>query len=98
MPDEKNLLDTLAGERLPALPSSEPAEPVEPTEVSTVEERGKSPDEVVQPREARLPASEEPATPPAKTQEKTYEIRGIKYTLAELEKAGLLEDLVTTHG
>jgi len=97
MDESKSLLESL-NNKLPALPS-EPAEPAEPREVSTVEERGKSPDEVVQAHEARLPASEkeEPQAPPARQEEKLYEVRGVKYTLKGLEEAGLLEDLVTTH-
>ena len=100
MDDNKSLLDTLSSERLPAIPSepAEPQEPAEPREVSTVEEQGKSPDEVVQPREARLPATDEPAAAPAaKPAEKLYEVRGVKYTLKQLEEAGLLEDLTQTH-
>ena len=98
MDENKNLLERLSDTQLPALPSSEPAEPVESTEVSTTEERGKSPDEVVQAREQRLPASEEEHAALAKTEEKRYEVRGIKYTAKELEAAGLLEDLAVTHG
>ena len=101
MDDNKSLLDSLTNTTLPALPTEpEPVEPTESREVSTVEERGKSPDEVVSAREARLPASEreESAQPPAKPEEKRYEVRGVKYTAKELEEAGLLEDLAVTHG
>ncbi len=101
MPDhDKSLLESLTNATLPALPSSQPAEePAEPREVSTTEEHGKSPDEVIQARETRLPADkEERATPPAAPEEKKYEVRGIKYTAKELEAAGLLEDLAVTHG
>lgn len=72
---------------LPALPSdaSEP-EPREPTEVSTFDERGRSPDEVVQARETRLPADEP-----------RYEIEGRRYTAEQLEKSGKLEELSRSH-
>ena len=97
MDENQALLDSLSNSQLPSLPS-EPSEPVEPKEVVT-EDRGKSPDEVVQSRETRLPASDkEEDHKPAKTTEKLYEVRGHKYTAKELEEAGLLEDLAVTHG
>lgn len=95
-PDSQALLDSLANTQLPSLLPSEPAEPVEPREV-VIEERGKSPEEVVESREARLPAVEKETPAPAKGEEKLYEVRGIKYTAKELEQAGLLEDLAVTH-
>jgi hypothetical protein len=93
MADEDKLLASLSESRLPALPS-EPAEPREPTEPSEITTRGRSPDEVVQAREetepqAREPEEQEVAIPagkkPAKGKEKTYEVNGKPYTLAELQ-------------
>ncbi len=100
MPDDKSLLESLTDSTLPALPSTEPAaEPAEPKEVSTTDERGRSPEQVVESRETRLPADREaPAAPPTKPEEKKYLVRGIEYTAKELEAAGLLEDLAVTHG
>lgn len=93
------LLEDLTQSQLPAIPS-ENAEPVEPIERAPSDERGRSPDEVVQAREARLPASEvEEPSAPAVPEEKLYEIRGIKYTAKQLfEHPDLLGDLAITHG
>jgi len=97
--NDKALLESLTNTSLPALPSTPEPEPTEPSkEVSTEGERGREPDDVVVSRETRLPATEEEkAQPPAKPEEKRYEVRGIKYTAKELEAAGLLEDLAITH-
>lgn len=111
MADEsKDLLASLTGNRLPALPERE--EPREPTEPSGTEQeaRGRSPEEVVQPRETVETESQEetalPASPkkqPKKTDVKKYPIRDpitkqvVEYTAAELEAKGLLENLATTH-
>lgn len=99
MPDDKSLLESLTNATLPALPSSEPApEPTEPTKEVTTEERGKSPEEVVEARETRLPADKEERAPaPTKPEEKKYLVRGVEYSAKELEAAGLLEDLAVTH-
>src|SRR5690242_2238783 len=81
-----DLLDNLSEPKLPALPSEPPGEPTEPIERSDVFERGRSPDEVVQARETRLPADE-----------RQYEVGGVRYTAKELEQTGVLEDLAVTH-
>src|SRR5690349_14151452 len=81
-----DLLDNLSESKLPALPSEPPGEPTEPIERSDVFERGRSPDEVVQTRETRLPA-----------EERQYEVGGVRYTAKELEQTGVLEDLAVTH-
>jgi len=82
-----DLLETLSESRLPAHhEGGEPAEPQEAVERYDISERGRSPDEVVQTREARLPA-----------EERHYEVGGRRYTADELERSGMLKELATAH-
>lgn len=110
MADEssKDLLASLSNTRLPTLPTEqpEPREPSEPAESTEVETRGKSPEEVVQPRETptEIPTEEPsetqlPAAPKKVTKKgepKTYEIEGKAYTKEQLEEAGLLDRVIQT--
>ena len=82
----ENLLETLSEDRLPAVPEREP-EPQEPTERHDVIERGRSPEDVVQARETRLPADDD----------RRYEVAGVRYSARELEQSGKLEELAATH-
>lgn len=85
----ENLLETLSEERLPAVPSerSDPTELVEPTPRQDVIERGRSPQEVVESRETRLPAESE----------RSYEVQGRRYSAKELETSGKLAELAESH-
>lgn len=99
-PDDKpNLLQTLTNHRLGEVPAPrkderlEPALPVEPRESREVEDKGRSPQEVLEQREPerRTQTDDDDAVLVRK-----YKVKGEELSLAEIAKRGMLEAIITS--